>query len=87
MSARLGKGLFPSERTVEFEDADGRLNAVIADAGQVNEICQTVRVMVLDVNDEHALVQVPAKGAGDQCITSRINKKLLVPSPLTRRPS
>lgn len=77
MSVRVRKGIFPSERVIEFEDADGTLNAVLVSAGQVDEIRKTVLVAVLDENEEHALVQVPASGAGDQVITSRIDKNLL----------
>ena len=77
MSVRVRKGLFPSERVIEFEDADGSLNAVLADVGQVDEIRKTVLVAVLDENEEHALVRVPYAGAGDGSITSRISRKLL----------
>jgi hypothetical protein len=62
MLASIKPGLFPSERTVQFHDADGVEIAVFASLAQVDEADNTVRVTILEENQQHALIQVPAHG-------------------------
>ena len=62
MLASIKPGLFPSERTVEFRDANGEEIAIFVSKTQVDEGENTVRIAILEQNQEHALVQVPAHG-------------------------
>jgi hypothetical protein len=62
MSATIKPGLFPTERTVKFQDADGDEIALFVSTASVNEGDNTVLVTILEQNQEHALVQVPAHG-------------------------
>jgi O-glycosyl hydrolase len=62
MLASIKPGLFPSERTVQFRNADGEEIAIFVSLGQVDEVDNTVRVTILEQNQHHVLVQVPAHG-------------------------
>ena len=62
MSATIKPGLFPSERTVQFVDSDGVEIAIFASLAQVDEVDGTVRITILEENQQHALVQIPAHG-------------------------
>lgn len=56
-------GLFPSECAVELSTVDGVLQLFVP-RQQVDEKRLVLKVMVLDEDDTHALVQVPSQGGG-----------------------
>jgi O-glycosyl hydrolase len=62
MPVTINPGLFPSERTIQFKNADGEEIAIFVSTGQVDEGENTVMVVVLEQNQQYALVQVPAQG-------------------------
>ena len=62
MPVTIKPGLFPSERTIQFKNADGEEISIFVSTGQVDEGDNTVRVAILEQNQQHALVQVPAHG-------------------------
>ncbi|MDD9940634.1 MAG: hypothetical protein OXU20_06185 [Myxococcales bacterium] len=70
IQVRVDEGLFPSERTVHFDTVEGEISVFVSsnqlEAGKL-------RVVVLDEDAEHALVQVQSHGGGTVAKVSRSN--------------
>lgn len=62
LPVKIKPGLFPTEKVVQFQDADGREIAVIVSSDQVDIHKNTVHVLVLEEDSRHVLIQVPARG-------------------------
>jgi hypothetical protein len=60
---KISPGLFPSERAVEVETADGNMSFFVS-AVKLDEAKNTLRVTVLDEDSRHVLVQLPSQGGG-----------------------
>ena len=61
MSVQIRPGLFPSERTVQFQTAEGEEIAVFVSSRQVDEDKHALKVTILDESQEFALIQVPSQ--------------------------
>lgn len=59
MAVKISDGLFPSERTVQFNTEEGDVSVFVSsnqlDGGRL-------KVTLLDQDNSHALVQVPSQG-------------------------
>lgn len=62
LPVKIKPGLFPTEKIVRFQDADGREIAVFVSTDQVDERKNIVLVLVLEEDRRHVLIQVPARG-------------------------
>jgi len=61
MPVEIRPGLFPSERAVQFRAADGQEIAVFVSSRQVDESQHTLKVTLLDQNNDFALIQIPSQ--------------------------
>jgi hypothetical protein len=57
----INPGLFPSERVVRIASAEGDI-ALFVSTRQLDEEARLLRVLLLDQDDEYALVQLPSQG-------------------------
>lgn len=62
LPVKIKPGLFPTEKVVQFQDADGREIAVIVSSDQVDIHKNTVHVLVLEEDSRYVLIQAPARG-------------------------
>lgn len=59
----ISAGLFASECTVEFATTDGDLQVFVS-KHQVDEGKKALKVLLLDQDENYALLQVPSQGGG-----------------------
>jgi hypothetical protein len=59
IAVQVSAGLFPTERTVQFETVEGPVSLFVQ-SGQLDEQAKRLKVMILDQDDKYALVQVPS---------------------------
>jgi hypothetical protein len=62
-SVIISAGLFPNERTVSFNTADGK-TSVFVSSNQVDEVKKALNIVLLDQDDTYALVQIPSQSGG-----------------------
>lgn len=59
IAVQVSEGLFPTERTVQFETVEG-LISLFVESAQLDECAKRLKVLVLDQDEKHSLVQVPS---------------------------
>ena len=67
------KGLFPSERTVGFRTTEGDTSVFIS-SSFLDEARQRLKVVLLDEDDLHALVQVPSQSG---TLVAKVDRSVL----------
>jgi len=70
------KGLFPSERIVSFDTVDGEVS-VFVPSSQVDEKEHTLKVTLLDQDDEFALIHLASQ---DGTPVAKIKRSDLIPA-------
>ena len=61
--AQITEGLFPSERAVELDTTEGKIQVFVS-GSQINEKLRALRVSLLDEDDRFVLVNLPSLGGG-----------------------
>jgi len=59
IAVQVSEGLFPTERTVQFETVEGPISLFVQ-SGQLDEGTKRMKVLLLDQDEKYALVQVPS---------------------------
>ncbi len=61
VSVQITPGLFPSERAIRLPTTEGEVSLFVS-LSQLNEVEGLLRVLLLDEDEHHALVQLPSQG-------------------------
>lgn len=60
---QITEGLFPSERAVELDTAEGKIQVFVS-GSQLDEGRKALKVSLLDEDDRYVLVNLPSLGGG-----------------------